>query len=73
MKDYRIMQAGNTSFFVEHFTTNMWGVFLKWRPLENSIGQFSMVIYFPTKKAAERYAKEHKEFYAGPKIVSKVR
>lgn len=67
---YRIMQAGRSSFFVEQYSRNMFGLFPKWRALTHPVpGPFSMTVYFVNQSAAEAYADEHKEFSGGPKVV----
>ena len=72
MSEYRIMQVGRSSFYVEKFETNDFGLFPKWRALGRFEGIFpvKLVHYFPTKEEAQAYAEEHAEFSAGPKVVA---
>jgi hypothetical protein len=67
---YRIMQAGRKCFYVEHFSTNLLGLFPKWRPLRHCVGMaLEAPVYFPTLAASKAYADEHAAFGPGPKIV----
>ena len=67
--EYRIMQASYSSYYIERFTTNSWGLFPKWRPLQMYNFGGNVTINFTTKEQAKNYAREHHEFRNGPKVV----
>ena len=71
MDKYRVMQASRSSFYVEHFTTNLFGLFPKWRPLQTEGYMMMRTPYFPTAAEAEAFAGNHREFSSGPKLVNR--